>query len=414
MLPSLLLLAGVRANQAPLAPHRNLCTSWSAGSVSEADVCLRGLDLDGDAVTATVTALPAGGAAFHRSQVYEKHGYSPKTGVALKANDVVYTRNNCVLWRDPLAAGGSGAAACGPLAPEHCRFAYKVTDADGLSSATGYVTLLDQANPALLSEFGAGAEGWTVVGNGNGAAAAAQAPSWEPSTRGLMSYYVHARDAVIAGQSQALQRQREGAVFACDAQRGCSDTQQWYFQAPARFLGFQGMHYGGELVFNLMSPSGDFAQANLNDGGRQDLVVLECASCATNKGVRLVLRMANGQAGAAPYRTFDGAARQFRVPLTEAEWLKDPKSTLLTWKQPTQCEMMEVLAHLSAVRVLGDHTKWHESVALDSFGFVASCAAQVPLYCSAQRGAETLAASKCESCLSPANGQCPQHVVMDA
>merc|ERR1711871_1512273 len=84
------------------------------------------------------------------------------------------------------------------------------------------------------------------------------------------------------GQAPGQQPQREGSSPPCDATTGCSDTQQWYFVAPPRFLGFQGMHYGGELAFSLMSSAGDFTANNLNDGGRQDLVVLECATCAAN------------------------------------------------------------------------------------------------------------------------------------
>ena len=52
-----------------------------------------------------------------------------------------------------------------------------------------------------------------------------------------------------------------------------------------------------------------------------------------------------------------------------------------TWAPPTQCEMLQVLSHLSAVSILGDHTKWHESVSLDSPQFVADCKTQVPLFC---------------------------------
>jgi len=410
----------VAANTAPSAPFVNHCSSWGV-SAGEADVCLRGLDLDGDQVEATVTGLPAGGLLSHRSQVYETHNYSPKAAAAIKVSDALTTRQNCLLWANP-SAPTSASAGCGPLAAGgHCRVTYTVKDQNGKAGgAAGVVTLLDTANPWLGTDFSSGADGWTVVGNTAGAPAATSAPLWEASSRGLLSYYVHAKDAVIAGQAQGQQPQREGSSPPCDATTGCSDTQQWYFVAPPRFLGFQGMHYGGEISFSLMSSAGDFAQSNLNDGGRQDLVVLECATCATNTGIRLVVRMANGVAGNADaYRTFDGKPKAFRVPLTESAWLKDPKSTLELWQPPTQCEMFEVLSNLSAVRVLGDHTKWHESVSLDDFRLVAApCTQQVPLSCDATRfkrdgTTETATDQSCLSSARRADGtSCAQHVVM--
>jgi len=403
-------------NDAPSAPFFNFCSTWGLAAGHE-DVCLRGLDLDGDALSATVTELPSGGLTSTRSQVYETHRSkvheAQKAGAAVQAGTTLTTRQNCLLWLNPLKAGGSG---CGPLAPGgHCRLTYQVTEQKykGLASQKGVVTLLDAANPSLGTDFAAGADGWTVVGNNALSPSAAAAPSWEPSTRGLLSYYIHAKDAVIAGQSERQQAQREAARLACDPATGCSDTQQWYFVAPQRFLGFQGMHYGGEIAFSLMSSAGDFAQNNLNDGGRQDLVVLECASCAMNAGITLVVRMDNANQAADAFRRFDGKAKAFRVPLLESEWLKDPKSTLATWQPPTQCEMLQVLSGLTTVKVLGDHTKWHESVALDDFSFVASCANRVlPLKCSSTRtlldGTEET--GTCEACRDGTT--CKQETVM--
>jgi len=352
----------------------NYCSSWSA-TAGEADVALKGVDLDGDALAAKVTALPAGGKASQRSQVYATHGYTVggKAGAAVAAGDAV--ADNLLLWTNPVQAG---AETCGKASAAPCRLTYTVNDGTS-DSKPGFVTFYPEGDTAgVASDFSASAEGWTVTGNGG----AAVSPAWEPSTRGLLSYYVHAKDANIAGQAQAQQAQREGAVESCDATYGCSDTQQWYFSAPARFLGFQGNHYGGSFSFLLMSSSGDFALNNLNDGGAADLVVLECASCGTtlSPGIRLVARMDNAGAGA-DWQSFDGKAKQFTIPLVEGSWLKDPKSTLAAWTPPTQCEMLQVLSHLSAVSILGDHTKWHESVSLDSPQFVADCKAQVPLFC---------------------------------
>merc|ERR1711871_948477 len=136
-------------------------------------------------------------------------------------------------------------------------------------------------------------------------------------------------------------------------------------------------------------------------------------------GIRLALRMANGVSGADAYRTFDGKPKAFSVPLTESAWLKDPKSTIELWQPPTQCEMFEVLSNLSAVRVLGDHTKWHESTSMDDFRFVAApCTQQVPLSCDATRfkrdgSTETTTDQSCLASARRADGtSCEQHVVM--
>jgi hypothetical protein len=312
----------------------------------------------------------------------------------------VQAKKNCMLWLNPVQAS---AETCGQDTSTPCRLAYTVNDGTA-TSQPGYVTFYDEKDPSgTSSDFSTGVDGWTVTGN----TASVGAPNWEPTTRGALSYYVHAKDDVIAGQSQAMQMQREGVVLPCDATYGCSDTQQWYFAAPTRFLNFQGHNYGGSLSFQLMSSSGNFAAGNLNDGGKQDLVVLDCASCARNKGVRLVARMNNLGVGALDHQSFDGRAKTFTIPLTETHWLKDPKSTLAAWTVPSQCEFMQVLSHLTGLRILGDHTKWHESVSLDSPRFIASCTKAVPLFCACDAANDEEVALGCGG-----TGKLRQDVVM--
>ena len=75
----------------------------------------------------------------------------------------------------------------------------------------------------------------------------------------------------------------------------------------------------------------------------------------------------------------DGKPRVVSIPLTESVWKKDPKNTLIQWSAPTQCEMVEVLGGLTSIRILGDHTKWYESVAVDKVAF--HVGTTVPLAC---------------------------------
>lgn len=95
------------------------------------------------------------------------------------------------------------------------------------------------------------------------------------------------------------------------------------------------------------------------------LVELECVECTgpVRKGIKLVFPIR----ASLPGRTFKGATTQFSLSLLEgAGWLKDPQNALLHWSPPSQCDMIQVLARLSAVRILGDWTTWYESVALDN------------------------------------------------
>ena len=57
----------------------------------------------------------------------------------------------------------------------------------------------------------------------------------------------------------------------------------------------------------------------------------------------------------------------FDIALTETSgWLEDSKNSLVKWSPPSQCTFIEVLSGLSGVSILGDITKWYESVALDT------------------------------------------------
>jgi len=180
-------------------------------------------------------------------------------------------------------------------------------------------------------------------------------PIYEPSTRGQgMQYYIHYTD-------QDVKTTEEG-----------SDQKNWYFSAPSKFLGHQGIMFGGKLKFTLSASTGDFSPANLNSN--RDLVVLECEKCDQNKGMRLVYQME------ANHVNFDGRTTTFEVPLTEKNWLKDPKNVLLDWSAPADCELIEVLSHLTSLNILGDHTRWFETVSLDDVSLqVATTTTELPL-----------------------------------
>ncbi|RHY56623.1 hypothetical protein DYB30_003615 [Aphanomyces astaci] len=139
------------------------------------------------------------------------------------------------------------------------------------------------------------------------------------------------------------------------------DAQLWYFTAPSKFLGNQWATYGGTLTFTLSASEGDFSSSsNLNTPATTPLVILDCATCNLNAGVRLAWPQTLSPA-------FTGPAQTFSIPLSEtAGWVTDPKNTLLPWTPPSQCVLMEVLSKLSGVSILGDFTRRSETVALDA------------------------------------------------
>lgn len=64
----------------------------------------------------------------------------------------------------------------------------------------------------------------------------------------------------------------------------------------------------------------------------------------------------------------DGKAKVVRVPLLEGSWKKDPRNVLTApqnWVNPSKCEMVEALQGITGLTILGDHTRWYESVGLD-------------------------------------------------
>jgi hypothetical protein len=192
----------------------------------------------------------------------------------------------------------------------------------------------------MSSTFESGLESWTIIDNGNGE------PAHQPLSRGSLSYYIYGIDSLI-------HRKETG-----------DDSSLWYFKAPAKFLGNHWAAYGGSLNFILSSAEGSFELANLNRYGLGHLVILECATCKMNAGVRLVMQLSKTF-------SFDGSTTQFVLPLNEnAGWIVDPKNVIIdAWPIPTQCEFVEVLTKLSGVKILGDFTRGYESVALDTVTF---------------------------------------------
>lgn len=325
------------ANNRPIAPHK---TAQMGAQDAELLVKLRGYDSDGDKLTYTITKLPAVGSLWQLSQVFSTHGYAPMTTTSSRITTtgavVTGSQHRIVYKPQPGRMPPNG---------EWDHFEYTVHDG-ALASGKGRFVVTGADKDLVKSDFTADTEQWAVVNNGNGGVGVVH----EPSSRGaLLRYFVFSVEDEMNIDANG------------------NDRNLWYFQAPAKFHGFRVHAYGGSLDFTLAAFSGDFTQENLNHQGflegldgkaPADLAVLECRSCAQHAGVQLVWR-ADG--------AFTGEVREFSLPLTEkAGWLINPKNDLLEWVKPDKCTFIEVLSNLSRVKILGDFTKWHESVGLDN------------------------------------------------
>lgn len=147
---------------------------------------------------------------------------------------------------------------------------------------------------------------------------------------------------------------------------GGTDSKLWYFHAPPKFTGNQGISYGGHLSFDLAAFSGSFSSLN-----SAYMVLLHCAECMgpVFKGITLGF----------PMQSFDGSFKHFKLSLKEdGGWLMDSQNSLKPWTKPTKCNMIQVLSRLTSIKVLGDWTTWYESIAMDNFQ-ISNTQSQLPV-----------------------------------
>lgn len=319
-------------NNVPISFHEIVVVEPSGDAV----IRLKGYDLDGDKLKYHITSPPDSGKLTQLSQVYSNYGYNPKAGTVINsasATQVTGSQNRVYYKRSsPDAARNQ----------RWTTFNYKVTDPKS-SSYDGTITLVPPSGAIVGSNFLLTNEGWNIVGN----KALSTSTTFEPYSRGKISHYIIATDDKINVRKE-----------------GGEDFALWYFDAPSSFLGNKGVSYGGHISFTLSGFSGDFK--SLNDGA--NLIQLDCAECIgpVGKGITLVYPLSKALKEA-PSKFTDGAMTvSFSIELLESSgWLKDPQNTLMKWMPPSQCDIIQVLSRLSSFRILGDLTRWYESVALD-------------------------------------------------
>lgn len=319
----------------PLALHQLV----EVESNGEVVLKLHGLDFEGDDTVTTITSLPKSGALYQLSHIFSNHGYEPKSGVLISTvptkvtgskNRIVYKRDSCTTTR-----GGGQKDEWG-------RFNYKTADNEG-ESKEGTIVLVPPSHVIVESDFFFSAEDWITVGN-----RVHKEVFYERSSRGVMNNYIYALDKSLNIDSTG------------------DDRDVWYFELPSKFHGWQGIMYQGKIQFDLSSFGGDFSNEFRNQPGRLNLVEITCAKCSINRGQTIGFPL-DSTAG------FDGQTTSFSLVLSETSgWVKDPKNTLHQWKQITKCKFIEVLSGITSVRILGDFTRWHESISIDNVRFVAA------------------------------------------
>lgn len=158
-----------------------------------------------------------------------------------------------------------------------------------------------------------------------------------------------------------------------------TDRSKWYFEAPKD--PFQGIllssGYGGTFRFTTRSLYGNFDELN----APLDWVTIECASCNSGQGARIV-RFVDDRI------MWGGSERavEFRL-LPVGGWMRDPLNSALDFTFATACDIAAVLSNVSRVAILGDFTRAGEGIAIDNVAIIQAPQAEqpsFPLHC--QRG----------------------------
>lgn len=142
-----------------------------------------------------------------------------------------------------------------------------------------------------------------------------------------------------------------------------NDRTKWYFEASKDFHARElAAAYGGKIRFTVRALYGNFTQ--LNDP--LDWVTIECTSCNTGYGMRLVRFVDENY-------FWEGSEKLVEIPLLPtAKWMKDPLNTAGRFQYATECELASVLTNVSRVAILGDFARGGEGVAIDDVGIVAA------------------------------------------
>lgn len=319
----------------PVARH--VACTVSAGA---ATVCkLFGHEDLGHALHFHITSLPSTGFLYETSQNYRTYGTDPKYApvpireyqLPFKVTDAL-ARMVYVPPSDVFPPEGRWAT-----------FKYTVTEPiSGVKSEEGQVGLSSPAQFLAASSYIGGTDAWSISGNIHSAE-----PVWQAFGWGLLNRYIYGVDEV------------QYTDFDLN-----TDRAKWYFEAPPGkyHLPELATAYGGSIRFVIASTYGDFTALN----NPLDFITLECASCNSGRGMRIVRYADAGL-------EWDGTERSFVVPLSAGNnWRRDPMNGAIPIRDATECEIAAVLAGITRFRILGDFTQAGEGVAIDEVAIASS------------------------------------------
>lgn len=329
----------------PVARHTACMVPAGAATVCT----LSGYDADNRSTNYLITTLPATGSLYETSQNYRTYGTDPKYmpnpisdhELPFPVSDALH-RVVYVPPSDVFPPEGRWAA-----------FTYTTHEPfTGTTSERGQIALGSPTRFVAESTFIGGTDGWTISGNIH-----STEPTWQAYGWGLLNRYIYGSDEV-----QYINFETS------------SDRSKWYFEAPpSKFhLPELASAYGGTLRFTIASTHGDFAYLNTP----LDFITLECRSCNSGRGIRLVRFADSGL-------EWDGSEKVMVVPLRAGSfWTRDPQNGALPFTNATECEIAAVLQGLTRVAILGDFTRAGEGVAIDDISISTSLNQPIfPLSC---------------------------------
>lgn len=279
-----------------------------------------------------ITALPAAGQVYETSQNFRTYASDPKN-----VPTPIYEHQLPFRVTDPhFRIVYIPPADVFPPEGRWAAFSYTVREpVSNAISMPGQIAMSSPAQFVAGSTFVGGVDAWSISGNIH-----STEPQWQAFGWGLLNRYIYATDEV------------QYADFATN-----SDQSKWYFEAPADkfYIPEMASAYGGVLSFTIASTYGDFAFLN----SPLDFITLDCTSCNSGRGMRIVRFANNGL-------EWDGQEKTVRVTLATGNfWQRDPLNKALPFTVATDCEIAAVLAGLTRLRILGDFTRAGEGVALD-------------------------------------------------
>jgi len=157
------------------------------------------------------------------------------------------------------------------------------------------------------------------------------------------------------------------------------DRTRWFFEASKKAFCKPEVvaAYGGTVQFKIRALYGNFSVLN----SPLDWVTLECDSCDSGRGLRLVRFVDDGDWTGGNTLRWDGLETIVQLALTPIErWQRDPLNAALNFTYASECEIASTLSNLSRLSILGDWTRGGEGIAIDDVAIIAAPPSEQPAF----------------------------------